>query len=184
MRKEFDKIKELPDNVIIEQISKQNKAQYVAILYDKYLHLITSLSYKYLNNPIETEDAVMEIYEILYNDILKHPINNFPAWLFSVVKNHCLKRNKSKYDYDNTIDDKIDVNNSDMEEGNKNNYNINKAVNELIPVQKQCIKLFYYEGKSYEDIANETGFTIKKVKSYLQNGKRNLKNILSKMNMN
>ena len=46
--------------------------------------------------------------------------------------------------------------------------------------QKQCVTLFYLEKKSYQDIADETGYTTLQVKSYIQNGKRNLKNLVEK----
>ena len=49
------------------------------------------------------------------------------------------------------------------------------AINKLNPDQQQCVKLFYLEKKSYSEVAEITGFTMLQVKSYLQNGKRNLK---------
>ena len=36
-------------------------------------------------------------------------------------------------------------------------------------------KLFYLEKKTYTEIMQETGFNFMQVKSYIQNGKRNLK---------
>ena len=54
------------------------------------------------------------------------------------------------------------------------------SVNQLNKEQGECVKLFYLEGKSYQEVAELTSYSIKKVKSYIQNGKRNLKNILTK----
>ena len=41
--------------------------------------------------------------------------------------------------------------------------------------QRVCVELFYLKNKSYQEIANETEFSLNEIKSYIQNGKRNLK---------
>jgi RNA polymerase sigma-70 factor (ECF subfamily) len=48
--------------------------------------------------------------------------------------------------------------------------------------QKKCIVQFYYEDKCYDEIAKNLGVDEKKVKSYLQNGKRNLKLCIEEKN--
>jgi RNA polymerase sigma-70 factor (ECF subfamily) len=45
--------------------------------------------------------------------------------------------------------------------------------------QRKCIELFYLKEKSYQEVAEQTGFSLNEVKSHIQNGKRNLKNYLS-----
>ena len=50
----------------------------------------------------------------------------------------------------------------------------------LNPEQKQTVELFYLQEKSYKEIVDQTGFSMNDVKSYIQNGKRNLKIMLSK----
>ena len=54
------------------------------------------------------------------------------------------------------------------------------SLEELNPEQKQCLILFYLEKKSYQEISENTGFSLMQVKSYIQNGKRNLKILLDK----
>lgn len=49
------------------------------------------------------------------------------------------------------------------------------ALKELKADQKTCVELFYLKHMSYGDIVDVTGYDLKKVKSYIQNGKRNLK---------
>lgn len=55
---------------------------------------------------------------------------------------------------------------------------MNESLEELNSEQKQCVTLFYLEKRSYQEISETTGFTLMQVKSYIQNGKRNLKLIL------
>ena len=61
--------------------------------------------------------------------------------------------------------------------------NLQEALNLLNTEQKKCVELFYLKEKSYIEIAELTGFNLKQVKSYIQNGKRNLKNYLTKKNV-
>lgn len=59
---------------------------------------------------------------------------------------------------------------------------LKRALNNLDEKQNLCMKLFYYDDKTYKEIAEITDFTTQQVKSYIQNGKRNLKKILSSKN--
>jgi len=53
------------------------------------------------------------------------------------------------------------------------------AISNLNTEQRLCINLFYLKEKCYEEISMQTGYSLKQVKSYIQNGKRNLKIYLS-----
>lgn len=57
---------------------------------------------------------------------------------------------------------------------------LEEALKHLNKEQKTCIRMFYLEKKSYQGIAKETGFSMLQVKSYIQNGKRNLRLLLEK----
>jgi len=144
---------------------------------------------KYLQNEELCKDLVMDIFEKITVDLNKHKIENFKSWFYSVVKNQCLmllRANKSKQKHLKNIEaeQKLFMENqsylhhtNSISTETKANY-VNDAMNELKHNQANCLKLFYYEDKSYDEIADSTGFSIKQVKSYLQNGKRNLKTIL------
>ena len=55
---------------------------------------------------------------------------------------------------------------------------LEKAIEKLSAEQKTCIQLFYLQDKSYKEVVDITGFTMKQVKSYIQNGKRKLRGYL------
>jgi RNA polymerase sigma-70 factor (ECF subfamily) len=52
---------------------------------------------------------------------------------------------------------------------------LEEALKQLGAEQRHCIELFYLGQKSYQQIMTETGLSFKQVKSFIQNGKRNLK---------
>lgn len=174
----------LSDQELIEQYRKSGNSWYAGELFRRYTQLITAVSYNYLQDKVETEDAVMEVFEIILRDLQHHEVNNFKTWVYSVTKHHCLKKlRKGSLE---TMDVEQALRNIPADETQKSDAirleeqleNLEKAVNELSQEQKQCIELFYLKQKSYKEVSKETGYSVNEVKSYIQNGKRNLKGIL------
>ena len=174
----------LSDLDIISRYKKLGDAEMLALLFDRYIHLVFGVCLKYLNNKEEAKDAAMEIMESLIDKLLKHNITNFPSWLHTVSKNYCLMRIRNRkgdlfIEIDERKSEQIPVE-SDEELHQKIEEEIQlnemgKAIASLNTEQKQCIHLFYLEKRSYDEIADETGYSLNKVKSHIQNGKRNLR---------
>lgn len=155
-------------------------------LYQPYMHLIYGLCLKYLKNQSKSEDAVMQIFELLIKKLRVHQVDNFKSWLYTVAKNHCLMELRAAGKDIVQIDDsfmespqiKHQDNDSDLQE--EKLQLLEKCIGELGPEQQQCVRLFYLDEKCYKDIVEITGFEMKKVKSYIQNGRRNLKICIEK----
>ncbi len=154
-------------------------------LYHRYTALVFGVCMKYLRNEEESKDAVMQIFEKLVESLKKHEVANFKSWLHVMTKNYCLMqlRSKKKMQYE-----ELGKNNSEtnMELGYQLHPNgednlegdlqaMEKAIEKLPEAQKKCIKLFYLEQKCYREIVELTNYELKKVKSYIQNGKRKIK---------
>ena len=176
----------LSDIELIERYKATNDLKVVGALYQRYTQLVAVLCMKYLKNRTDSEDAAMEIFEVLISDLKRHEIQNFKAWLFTVVKNHCFKRlrkqqreGEKERDYRKTDisfmeNDPVADLESESDVIEKNIGNLPDAVDSLKEEQKACITLFYLKEQSYMEVADQTGYDLKKVKSYVQNGKRNL----------
>ena len=183
----------LSDLNIISRYKKLGDAEVSTPLFDRYIHLVFGVCLKYLNNKEEAKDAAMEIMESLIGKLLKHNITNFPSWLHTVSKNYCLMRIRNKkgdlfIEIDERKSEQISVESDEelhqkIEEEAQLNE-MGKAIVSLNTDQKQCIQLFFLEKKSYDEIAIETGYSVNKVKSHIQNGKRNLRNFLIKNGKN
>ncbi len=175
---------QLTDQELIEQYRKTGNSWFAGELFRRYTQLITAVSYNYLQDKVETEDAVMEVFEIILRDLQHHEVNNFKTWVYSVTKHHCLK--KLRKGSMETIDVEQALRNIAADDTQKSESlrleehleKLEKAVNELSQEQKQCIELFYLKQKSYKEVSKETGYSVNEVKSYIQNGKRNLKGLL------
>ena len=172
----------ITDNELIALYCQQQNKNAFGELYNRYQHLVVSVCYKYLLEKELAKDAMMQIFEKLLHELPKqNNLDNFKAWLNVVSKNYCLMQlRKAKLPIKHTENiENYDVENEDeVHLAIQKEENINKmqiALEKLDPKQKNCIDLFYLQKKSYVEIQNITGYTFMEVKSFIQNGKRNLK---------
>ncbi|PCH93721.1 MAG: RNA polymerase subunit sigma-24 [Bacteroidetes bacterium] len=181
--------KSLSDKELITLYRKKNEKQIVGILFKRYTHLVFGSCMKYLKNADESEDAVMDIFEKLLEDLKIHQIDNFKSWLYSVARNHCLMQlRKEKSSKSGVVEFKINdverVESIDLlhlnEEVEKEQslQGLETAIADLNDEQRRCIELFYLEQKCYNEVAEITTYSLKEVKSYIQNGKRNIKMLM------
>lgn len=189
--KKVKNISELSDIQLIDFYKKSKDKFYVGELYKRYTSFVFLISMKYLKNEDAAKDSVMQIFEKLFSDLLKHEIANFKSWLHTVTRNNCLqmlrvdtnsqkKVQELKKESEVFMEKEFDFHQTEKDEKEEKLEKLEEAINQLNEEQKLCVKLFYIEGKSYKDIVDITGFDVKKVKSFIQNGKRNLKIILEK----
>lgn len=175
------------DSDLLELYKQSGKTDYFGRLYDRYIPLVYGLCLKYLQNEDEAQDAVMQLFEELVSKVLKHDIQTFRTWLYSVSKNHCMQilrdreRNlQVEFQPDFMESDDI-LSLLDEEEDNSERIRALQHCMEKLPEQQRvAIVRFFSEGLSYADIVDATGFPLTKVKSYIQNGKRNLKICIEK----
>lgn len=153
-------------------------------LYGRYMHLVYGVSLKYLGNPEDAKDAVMQVFEKLVHEVGKHDIRTFRTWLYVLVKNHCLmalRTQKTRRERMKTWESEQPFMESEPElhpldrEDETMEAALKACIEQLKTEQRQCIRLFYYEKMCYREISEKLQLPEKKVKSHLQNGKRNLK---------
>ena len=175
---------DITDEELLLQYKSKGSLDTLGELYSRYMHLVYGVALKYLSSRDEAQDVVMQIFEKLISDLPGHEIRNFKSWLYVLTKNHCLMYIRSQKSADGRMEGyKIEQEfmESDMEmhpidrEDQSMEEALQLCIEQLKSEQKQCIELFYYEKRCYQEIAEKLEMNEKKVKSYLQNGKRNLK---------
>ena len=179
-------IKKQSDTDLVLSIIDGNKDAEGEI-FIRYSGLAMGLCLKYMKDINLAEDTMMNLFEKLPAKIKKSQINNFKNWLYSVCRNECLmalrKKNLNTGEIENSLKYQEDDSAKKLEEVLNTESNIialEEALKKLKTEQRECIRLFYLKDMSYNQITAKTGFDLKKVKSYIQNGKRNLKKILEK----
>lgn len=149
-------------------------------LYEPYMPLIYGVCLKYLQDAEQSKDAVMQIFEELVRKAPQHQVTQFKGWLYVLARNYCLMqlRSSKKMPLIN-LDEVMEFNpflhlhvNEDREEEMQA---LEHCLKTLVHTQQQALQLFYYQEKCYKEIAEATGCSLNEVKSYIQNGKRNLK---------
>ncbi|CAN5424550.1 sigma-70 family RNA polymerase sigma factor [soil metagenome] len=180
----------LSDEDLLQAYRASGDKSLVGELYTRYSHLVFGLCLNYFRDREIAKDAVLVLFEKLFESLKKNQPENFKLWLTFVARNHCISelrkqktRNSRAEEYlrEDEYAIVVDPENTQKEEAEKREEKLKKleaAVNELGDEQRKCVELFYFQDKSYQEISLVTGFSEKQVKSHLQNGKRNLKHIL------
>ncbi len=188
--KPVDKISDLSDEELVRKYQESNDNLYIGILFKRYSHLVYGVCLKYLKDEDESKDASMQVFEKLFIELKRHQVNHFKPWLHTVAKYHCLMKLRSAPKERSGIDPFVmeneafrhpmQVTTEERLDREMQLQQMEQAITNLEPHQQRCIRLFYLEEKSYQQVADITGFNLNQVKSYIQNGKRNLKMVLQK----
>lgn len=172
------------DSDLLQEYLDTGNLEILGELYNQYIHLVYGVCLKYFKNRDESKDAVNNIFEILITEIPKFDIQNFRSWLYVVTKNHCLmviRKNKSekkrfeKYSEDFFMESTDISHPIDEAHESKLEEQLKECIEKLKKEQQQCIQMFYHDKKCYNEISDILGIKQNKVKSFIQNAKRNLK---------
>ena len=178
--------KEINESEILIEYRNTGNLQLLGNLYENYMPLVYGLCLKYFKDEEKSRDAVMQIFEELIPKLRIHQVNNFKSWLYTLARNHCLMaiRSSSKNDF-------VMIDEHFMESESVLHLNKEEIPEDRLILMEECMKtlseeqrisvnLFYLEQKCYKEVSDMTGFDLKKVKSFIQNGKRNLKICIEK----
>lgn len=174
------------DAELLEIFLKDYNQEILGELYSRYIHLVYGVCLKYFNERERAKDAVIELYEKILVEIEKHKISNFKSWLYVVTKNYCLmeirKRKPGELiltsndeELAGFMENEPELHPIDKDSNESLEQALADCIAKLKTEQQKCIQLFYFENRCYREIASRLEIEEKKVKSFIQNGKRNLK---------
>ena len=186
----------LSDQELLARYRLRGDVADLGLVYDRYLPEAFAVCRRYLAPPDEdAQDAVMQLFEHLVKALRTHAPDNFPAWLHTTARNHCLMQLRARKRAGPSagplilsFPDATDVETAaarhlvveegaaeDAEDTEARLQSMEEALAQLPAAQRRCLELFYLEKKCYRDIATETGLELNLVRSHLQNGKRMLR---------
>jgi RNA polymerase sigma factor (sigma-70 family) len=162
--------------------------QVLADLYQRYMELVYGVCLQYMKDPETAKDCVINIYEELITKLKKYEVEHFKPWLYQLAKNHCLMKLRSAKKIPVHVDHEFvhleeNIHLHDAMEKEEQFNRMEHCIGQLVHEQRQVIKLFYLEEKCYKTIAASTGLDLNKVRSFIQNGRRNLKICMEKKAM-
>ena len=171
---------------MLQQFNTDQDNEWLGILLQRYTLLLLGVCMKYLKNEEEARDSVQQIFLKVIQELQKYKVDYFKSWLYMVAKNHCLMQIRERQGKQIVeITDRTQLINEEKDKKQLQEEDLTmelmaESLNELNLEQQQCVTLFYLQKMSYQEITEATGFTLLQVKSYIQNGKRNLKLLIEK----
>ena len=173
------------DHELIDRFRSGRDKDALGTLFLRYMELVYGVCLKYMGQPEAAQDAVMDIYDHLNRKLPDHEVANFGAWLYMVSKNHCLQNLRKKSNLLTvSLDDPVMQNGRDLHQEDEfpdlDHFpdvtdQLHDCLHSLPDNQSTCIRMFYFEKKSYADISTITLMSLDQVRSNIQNGRRNLK---------
>ena len=174
-----DKPDETGDDALLQSYRASGDLAVLGELYQKYMPLVYGVCLKYLQDEEQSKDAVMQIFEELIVKATRHEVKQFRSWLYVLSRNFCLMQLRANKKMETlSIDDVMEfpfVLHPEDNSSEASLQQLEKCMQKLSAEQQRSIDLFYIKEKCYNEVAELTGYTLKEVKSYIQNGKRNLK---------
>jgi RNA polymerase sigma-70 factor (ECF subfamily) len=178
------KFRHLSDQDLLDQYFKSRNNQLLGILLQRYTLLLLGVCMKYLKNEEGAKDAVQQIFLKVIHELQRYRVQYFKSWLYMIARNYCLMQLRkhgietAAEINENIVDDPASFTNEIEKE--RLIVVMESSLQELNSEQKTCVTLFYLDKKSYQQISEQTGFGLMQVKSFIQNGKRNLKLLVEK----
>ncbi|HRE39459.1 MAG TPA: sigma-70 family RNA polymerase sigma factor [Chitinophagaceae bacterium] len=176
----------LTDKELVALYKQSGDMAVLGELYQRYMELVYGVCLKYYKEPETAKDSVMQIFEELVLKLKKHEVDNFRGWLHQVAKNHCLMQLRTPKNM-KTVEFKTEIVQSEEEvhlngvlEKEENFKKLEFCLGTLTDDQREAVKLFYLDGKCYNEIVEITGKDWNQVRSFIQNGRRNLKLCMEK----
>mgnify|MGYP000282243201 CR=1 FL=1 len=178
---------ERDDEELVRAYQETQEQAAFAALSSRYLYKSYLVCLSYMKNEQDAEDAALDVWNSLPAKIKAHSIQQFKPWLYTVLRNHCfhLLKLAKRYQFveltEKSGQEGVEFPHYDPLNEERDTYELlDEALEALDPEQRQCIVLFYFQDKSYRETARQMGVAEKKVKTLLQNGRRNLRNQLTK----
>lgn len=174
------------DEDLLGDYLREGDLRYLGDLYQRHSEMVYYVCLRYFKEPERSKDAVMQIFEELIDKVKKQDIQDFPRWLYVVSKNHCLMalrsaKNKVEIVTDNFVEFSMNLHQEEnYQEREEQLLRLESCLDTLIEKQKRSIQLFFIEQKCYKEVVEITGYSMNDVKSFIQNGKRNLKNCMER----
>jgi len=177
----------ITDQELLDRYHSDRNNEWLGVLLQRYTLLLLGVCMKYMRQEEEAKDCVQQIFVKIITELPKYKVEFFKSWIYTIARNHCLMKLRDRHGREAVVLTDTMTAAWDEDPGKKQHLEkdqmlelMGQSLEELGEEQKSCVILFYLEKRSYQEIAERTGFTLMQVKSHIQNGKRNLKLLMEK----
>ncbi|MCB0637390.1 MAG: RNA polymerase sigma factor, partial [Lewinella sp.] len=179
----------LSDEELLAAARGRRRERFCDEIFRRYHVEVYGLCLYLLREASLSQDLTLQIFAKAFTELSGAEVSQLRPWLLALTRNTCLnhlkqakKRQQARQDWQARTGEQnmlyaenraLETFSLLQEPGDDDRLHALLAT--LPAEQRRCLELFYWEGLSYREIAARTGFAEKQVKSYLQNGKRQLR---------
>lgn len=174
------------DEELIKQTLLGDEDAFAKIV-DRYKGYIFAIILNFIKDHDEAENVAQEVFLQIYISLPKFKMENFKGWIGRIAANKSIdwKRKKASKYVEETMENAEDI--MDRQElcyhetpeakliQKENNERIHSLCRSIPPIYESAIIKFYFQEKSYEEIAQEEGTTAKTIESRLYRGRNMLR---------
>ena len=180
-------MQDLSDEQIIGKVLEDNKDIYIEII-KRYEKKLSHYLHKFISDQDEIEDVLQVVFIKTYKNLYGFDQNKkFSSWIYRIAHNEAVnylkKKKASKICLDDVeyklVDEKVDLNS-----GIDNNFlkkDIEKILGSLKLKYREPLILFFFEGKSYEEISDILRIPKNTVGTLILRGKKLIKEELEEI---
>lgn len=168
---------------LIQDILNGDREKY-ALLINRYRDELYRLVYAILRHPEDAEDVLQEAFVQIFLSLSRYEGRGLKTWMARIAVNKALdykrKRSRAKEERFTAegrddfgegrepVRDAVGENVATREQASL----VRKRVEELPAAYRDVIKAYYFQEKSYKEIAEETGLAVKSVEARLYRAKQ------------
>lgn len=175
----------MDDEALLQRYLEMGDLVLLGELFGRHSEMVYYVCFRYLQDGERSKDATMQIFEELIVKVHKQQITRFVTWLYVLSRNYCLMqlRSEKKMQFvsmEEFVEFPVQVHPGEPEEKERSLSALERCMERLSEEQRRSVDLFFLNEKCYKEIVEMTGYSMNEVKSYIQNGKRNLKICMEK----
>ena len=176
------------DDELVKRFQQSGDDVYFDELFERYHPLVFGLCLNLTAHREDSKDLTLRVFQKTYDVLPNTTIERFDHWLLTMTRHECFDfiRQQAKerthllrWQEIQRKEDGFMLNEAFRRlwytEEIAQDKLLENGLADLTPPQQKCLNLFLYEYQSYQEIAHATGFSIREVKSHLQNGRLKLK---------
>jgi RNA polymerase sigma factor (sigma-70 family) len=170
------------DDLYINSVLSGNISDY-SIIVDKYKDMVYTIAYRIVGNREDAEELAQDVFVKAYTSLKDFKgKSKFSTWLYSIAYNTSISKIRRKRLKSVSLDERNDTFLNIADDVHEDFYNFDKvpvgllkqALDELNPVDKSLLALFYQDDRSIKELAEITGLTESNVKVRLFRNRQKL----------
>ena len=179
---------QLRDDELIALIVRREEAA-LGALYDRYGRLVYAIALRITGDRLTTEEVVQDVFQNIWQSAagFQSSSGSLSSWLMGISRHRAIDATRSRRERARTREQELTVEMQLVAEGGGPEAEVAQrllreqvqvALRELPPNQRQAIELAYYAGLTRVEIAESLGEPVGTVKTRLRLGLLKLKDLL------